>query len=199
MFRTRKWATIETMSITQAVVSRAFLGVIISSLVNKNYYAKLYRPCVMFSLLLLRVRHFPCYNHYPWILNQKVFFQKKKTKNKRKQNCPNIFQSILCHFFISTNTAPYFFFLFYVEAHYLSKCHLNEYKRHVICCNTIQSLIQLNFFSVEKKLQNEYICLSDICLSGIITSSRIKLIIFSIKDFFSRQKVERYSCTPVLM
>ena len=68
-------------------------------------------------------------------------FSKKNKKNKRNQNCPNIFQSILCHFFISTNTAPYFFFLFYVEAHYLSKCHLNEYKRHVICCNTIQSLI----------------------------------------------------------
>ena len=39
------------------------------------------------------------------------------------------------------------------EAHYLSNWYHNEFKQHVACCSVIQSSIEPNFFSVERKLQ----------------------------------------------
>ena len=51
---------------------------------------------------------------------------------------------------------------------------------------TVLSNFQFNlFFSMLKKdCKNKYICSSDMCLSHIITFSRISLIIFSMEDFF---------------
>ena len=51
---------------------------------------------------------------------------------------------------------------------------------------TVLSNFQFNlFFSMSKKgCKNKYICSSDMCLSHIITFSRISLIIFSMEDFF---------------
>ena len=54
----------------------------------------------------------------------------------------------------------------------------------------------MNNENVQKRIcKNEYNCPSDMCLSDIITSSRISLIIFSI-DFFL---IRRLKVTPIFL
>ena len=66
--------------------------------------------------------------------------QKEKVKKKKKYSSCMIFFHIMLERHIS-------------EAHYLSNWYHNEFKQHVACCSVIQSSIEPNFFSVERKLQ----------------------------------------------
>ena len=62
------------------------------------------------------------------------------------------------------------------------------------------SNLQFNliFSMLKKYCKNKYIFPSDICLSDIITSSRISLIISSIEDFFSHKKIESYPSIHII-
>ena len=57
----------------------------------------------------------------------------------------------------------------------------------------VLSNLELNLISsvLQKSWKND-ICPSEMCLSDIITSSRISLIIFFVEDFFSHNKIESY-------
>ena len=58
---------------------------------------------------------------------------------------------------------------------------------------TVLSNLQFNLtFSVKKSCKNESICPPNICLSDIITTSSISLIVLSIEDFLSHKKIEIY-------
>ena len=57
--------------------------------------------------------------------------------------------------------------------------------------------VKVIFSVLKKTCKNEYICPSNICLSDIITSSSISLIIFFI-DFLSHKKIESYPCIPII-
>ena len=81
----------------------------------------------------------------------------------------------------------------------LNWCH-NEYRQHVQWSVTVISINQFNliFSMLKKSCKNEYICPSGICISDIITLSRINLIIFSIEDFMSHKKIENYPSIHVI-
>ena len=67
-------------------------------------------------------------------------------------------------------------YIFY-ESHDLSKWNHNEYKKHLICYNAFQSSFKLILSVFKKNWKNNYNCPFDMCLSYIITSSRISLIV----------------------
>ena len=74
--------------------------------------------------------------------------------------------------------------IFY-ESHDLSKWNHNEYKKHLICYSAIQSSFTLILSVFKKICKNNYCCPSDMCLSDIITSSRMSLITFPTDLFVS--------------
>ena len=99
------------------------------------------------------------------------FFEKKKSNNFQRIH----YYTILCYSLVSSvqkrkekqkekvkkkkkPQAAWFFFHIMLEghiseAHYLSNWYQNEFKQHVACYSVIQSSIEPNFFSVERKLQ----------------------------------------------
>ena len=81
-----------------------------------------------------------CYSSVSSVKKRKEKQKEKVKKKKKKYLSCMIFFHIMLEGHIS-------------EAHYLSNWYHNEFKQHVACCSVIQSSIEPNFFSVERKLQ----------------------------------------------
>ena len=123
---------------------------------------------LLFDVLIILMHHFVLFFN---IRSQKEKFYVKR-KNNTQLNCM-IFFHILCRMEI------YFKRLVI----YQSGITMNISNTKSV---TVLSNLQLKLiFSVLKKsYKNEYNCPSTICLSDIITSSSISLIILFIEDFF---------------
>ena len=83
--------------------------------------------------------------HY-FVLFFSILSPKKKGETKGKSQKKKKYSSCMIFFHIMLERHI-------SEAHYLSNWYHNEFKQHVACCSVIQSSIEPNFFSVERKLQ----------------------------------------------
>ena len=87
--------------------------------------------------------------HY-FVLFFSILSPKKKGETKRKSQQQQKKTQAAWFFFILCWKDIYLRLIIY---HYLSNWCYNEFKQHVTCCSVIQSSIEPNFFSVERKLQ----------------------------------------------
>ena len=124
---------------------------------------------LLFDVLTILIHYF--------VLLFSILSQKKKFYVKRKKNTQSSCMIFFSYFMSNGHISE--------ESHDLSKWHQNKYKKHLICHSAIQSSFRLILSVLKKNCKNNYNCPSDMCLSDIITSSRISLIIFPIDLFVS--------------